>query len=194
MGMIGVLSLIFFLIMFLFWSEEYSHLQAKNSDVHYDVNNSPMINQLGVHIQEKPVYIHFFDPTCKYSRVNIEHLKGLFQSYTEQIDFYLVVRGGYDAIDQDLIARYDLPLSMTVVVDETGDLFALCGVSSTPRAVIFNPNSTLFFEGNYTNGFAFCGASNIKSSAPAVALQFKSKNYQAPLSPVVSGFSCALSI
>lgn len=192
LGVIGVMSLIIISIAFLFWREEYSNLQVQKSSMPYNKNNYPMIKKLGIRIQEKPVYIHFFDPTCKYSRINIEHLKGLFQSYTRQIDFYLVVIGNDASIDSNFIKRYQLPDSTKIVMDRTGDLFKLCGVSSTPRAVIFNLNNTLYFEGNYTDGFTLCGSSNIKSSNPAVALQAKLKNSQIPLSPAVSGFGCVL--
>ncbi|SHJ67925.1 hypothetical protein SAMN04488028_101879 [Reichenbachiella agariperforans] len=187
--MVGVLSL----IIYLFWIEEYRHLiQNKNSMPAYYLEKSPVIRQYGISINDRPIFIHFYNPSCKYSKVNIEHLKGVFQSYTEQIDFYLVVTGQQVTNGNYLKEKYQLPSSMKVIMDPDGQLSRLCGVNSTPRAVLFDTDSTRYFDGNYTSGFTFCGPANIKNSAPAVALEFKSKGYQAPLVPVVSGFGCEL--
>lgn len=190
---ITIMMLIFTCIAYVFWKEEFRYLlDIENSVELYDPENYMLLKDVGINIGEKPVFVHFFDPNCKYSVINIEHISSIFTSYSHDIDLYLVINA--DALDEghELIEKHNLPKSTKVLMDPDGAISSICGVNSTPRAVIFNTDNSLYFEGNYTNGFTFCGANNIKQSIPAQALNFKLKGLSLPLYPLVSGYRCEL--
>ena len=51
---------------------------------HIDLGKSAVRN-------DKPVFIHFFNPDCPCSRFNVPHVSGLIRKYGDKIDFKIVV-------------------------------------------------------------------------------------------------------
>ena len=98
----------------------------------------------------KPLLIHFFNPDCPCSRFNIPHFKSLVKKYGHDVDFVIVPLmlkvQHYTAEEIQKKIGVDIP----VLFDP--DLAALCGVYSTPQAVIINSDNRLYYRGNYNRG------------------------------------------
>lgn len=99
----------------------------------------------------KPVFLHFFNPDCPCSRFNIKHFKSLVKQYNADANFAIVVMTDKTYTEQNIRDRFgvDLPVSFDT------SLAAMCGVYSTPQAVILNTNHQLYYRGNY-NKSRYC--------------------------------------
>ena len=104
---------------------------------------------------KKPVFLHFFNPDCPCSKFNVEHFESLVRTYSNEVDF-VVVPVSKDHRSPEAIKKL-FHISVPVIVDTT--LATLCGVYSTPQAVIVNADQTLFYRGNY-NKSRYCTNKN----------------------------------
>ena len=117
----------------------------------------------------KPVFLHFFNPDCPCSRFNVPHFKLLVRKYGEEVNFAIVVRADKKYTVKQIQDRFSLDLP--VVFDNS--LAVLCGVYSTPQAVILDNNHQLFYRGNY-NRSRYC--TDEKSNYAEIALDGLLKN------------------
>jgi thiol-disulfide isomerase/thioredoxin len=99
----------------------------------------------------KPVFIHFFNPDCPCSRFNIPHFKALVEEYNKRVNFIVVVLSSKKYSAEKIQDK--LQLSIPVLFDST--IASVCGVYSTPQAVIIDGNGTLMYRGNY-NRSRYC--------------------------------------
>lgn len=102
--------------------------------------------------KDKPVFIHFFNPDCPCSRFNLPHFRSLVRKYSDQITFAVVVINKNKKFEKaDIIDKVgvDLPVEF----DE--GIAGVCGVYSTPQAVLIDRNHKLFYRGNY-NKSRYC--------------------------------------
>jgi thioredoxin-related protein len=99
----------------------------------------------------KPVFLHFFNPDCPCSRFNISHFKKLVIEYGSKANFAVVIMSDKPYTEKDIQERFDLKIP--VVKDER--IAESCGVYSTPQAVLLDGDKTLFFRGNY-NKSRYC--------------------------------------
>jgi hypothetical protein len=103
----------------------------------------------------RPVFIHFFNPRCPCSRFNLPTVRRLIRRFRERVDFRVVVMlpEGKELPRDGLQAEFDadIPISFDRSVA------SLCGVYSTPQAVLIDAQGSLYFRGNY-NTHRYCVA------------------------------------
>ena len=111
----------------------------------------------------KPLFLHFFNPDCPCSRFNITHFKELVRQYGNSVNFAVVLMTDKYYSAEEVKTKFDL--TVPVVVDS--DIAIKCGVYSTPQAAIINTDSKLYYRGNY-NQSRYC--TNEKSEYAKMAL------------------------
>jgi hypothetical protein len=99
----------------------------------------------------KPLFLHFFNPDCPCSRFNVSHFKTLVKQYSSQTNFVVVMMTNKGYTPAEVKKRFDL--DVPVIADSA--LALACGVYSTPQAVILNNKSNLYYRGNY-NSSRYC--------------------------------------
>jgi hypothetical protein len=154
---VGVwISLLFGGITMLFWYNEWIYdLPTPIPANRMEVNLGNVLDIRGrlTGSVDKPMLIHFFNPDCPCSRFNIPHFKSLIKKYGDRVNFTVVplILKGQHYTSEEIQKKFGM--DVTVLFDS--DLAALCGVYSTPQAVIINSDNTLFYRGNY-NRSRYC--------------------------------------
>jgi hypothetical protein len=121
---------------------------------------------LGTDLQfnnDKPVFLHFFNPDCPCSRFNIDQFKSLVKSYQSQVNFAVVLMTAKPYTAAEVQNRFGI--TVPIVIDST--IAASCGVYSTPQAVVLNTEKKLYYRGNY-NKSRYC--TDKKTSYANIAL------------------------
>lgn len=148
------LSLVFAGIFILFWYNEWiynlptpvpQNYKAVTSGEYIDVAAKLNLNN------NKPVFLHFFNPDCPCSRFNMPHFTSLVQEYGNKVNFAIVVMNNKNYTAKQIQDKYDL--NIPVFFDSS--LAASCGVYSTPQAAIINVDHKLYYRGNY-NRSRYC--------------------------------------
>src|SRR6185436_5605312 len=112
----------------------------------------------------KPLFIHFFNPACPCSRFNIPHVKSLVKKYRNQMTFAIVVMSrDKNYTEMDIQDKFDL----TVPVLFDSSIAQVCGVYSTPQAVIIDADGKLYYRGNY-NKSRYCTDKNSNYAQMAI--------------------------
>ncbi|HYV93591.1 MAG TPA: hypothetical protein VE978_17585 [Chitinophagales bacterium] len=111
----------------------------------------------------KPVFLHFFNPTCPCSKFNIPHFKSLVKKYGDRVTFAIVVMSKDSYSVEQIQNRFDL--AIPVSFDTT--LAISCGVYSTPQAVLLGKDRKLYYRGNY-NKNRYC--TDVKSNYAQMAI------------------------
>ncbi len=187
MGKIQILVLMLMLFMTIgvlhfYWVNEFEHyIPVQESSMIAQVGSNISLEASLLQIGSKPAFIHFFDNECILSKTNIEHLNLFLPDFQRSFEMYLIVAG--DVTVQDLKRKYDLPTYIKVINDPTRQLFDELGVKATPQAMIIETDQKVLFRGNYSNGNGLCAPSNIKYSAPAIALLKRSRDKPLPFFP-----------
>jgi hypothetical protein len=135
----------------------------------------------------KPIFLHFFNPDCPCSRFNIEHVKTLIKQYGNDASFAVILMTSKNYSEKEIQKRFDLD----VMVLRDSSIAALCGVYSTPQAVIIDAQHKLFFRGNY-NRSRYCTDKN--SNYAQIALEaLLHNNYAITMNPnAVKAYGCQL--
>jgi len=138
----------------LFWYNEYRYNLPTPVPPHYAaISNGRQIilsKQLCFN-NNKPIFLHFFNPDCPCSRFNIKHFKEIALQYAKRANFAIIVISK-QPFDAKAIQR-KFELKIPVIHDAA--LAVICGVYSTPQAVIINSDKKLFYRGNY-NRSRYC--------------------------------------
>lgn len=100
---------------------------------------------------DKPVFLHFFNPDCPCSRFNIPQFEKLIKNYSGKVNFAVVLMSDKPFTEKDIQERFGLKIP--VIKDDS--LAISCGVYSTPQAVILLKSNTLYYRGNY-NKSRYC--------------------------------------
>jgi hypothetical protein len=148
------LAIIFFVIALLFWKNEYVYSLPTPVPANYhSVKTGEYINLKGrLSSVNKPLFIHFFNPSCPCSRFNIPQFKSLVKKYGDKVSFAIVVVNKDRTYSEDEIQdRFDLKIP---VLSDTSIAIS-CGVYSTPQAVILDSGHKLYYRGNY-NRSRYC--------------------------------------
>jgi len=124
--------------------------------------------------QNKPVFLHFFNPDCPCSRFNIPYFKTLVKKYGDKISFAVVVLNNDDYTAAEIKHKFDLDIPVSF--DST--LAAACGVYSTPQAVLLDANHHLYYRGNY-NKSRYC--TDPRSNYAQMAVDSLFRNVPRPL-------------
>jgi len=142
-----------------------------------------------LHADDKPLFLHFFNPDCPCSRFNMPQFRALVRQYREKARFAIVVMSETKFTAADLQQKFDLPFPIPVLTDSA--IAAACGVYSTPQAVIIDKDHRLFYRGNY-NRSRYC--SDEKTGYARLALAgLIDNNYTQPFDPLaLKAYGCQL--
>ncbi len=154
-------------ICYLFWHNEWKYSLPTPVPVNYSAvkigSHIPVTEKMST--TGKPVFIHFFNPLCPCSRFNAPHFNSLVKKYGKDIDFkVIVINGGKECTAQQIQNKFDF----TVPVSFDSTVATMCGVYSTPQAVIIDGDSKLFYRGNY-NRSRYC--TDTKSNYAQMAIE-----------------------
>ncbi len=179
-------------ISLLFWYNDIQYrLPTPVPQGYHPVTTGAMLNLSGklpfIH-NNKPMFLHFFNPSCPCSRFNIQHFKSLVQLYGKEVNFIVVAMAG----DKDMTAEKiqdTYGLAIPVVLDST--IAANCGVYSTPQAAIINTDGKLYYHGNY-NKTRYC--TDKRTNYAQIALEAMLKNSSLPGFDAAAGiaYGCTL--
>ena len=138
---------------------------------------------------QKPLFLHFFNPDCPCSRFNMPQFRALVQQYGAQAHFAIVVMSPASFTARELQAKFNLPYPIPVFSDSA--IAAACGVYSTPQAVIIDKDGQLFYRGNY-NRSRYC--SDEKTGFARLALAgLLTHNYSQTFDPLaLKAYGCQL--
>ncbi|MCD0465298.1 peroxiredoxin [Flavobacterium sp. ENC] len=147
-------SLLLFAILFLFWQNEFKY--SLPTPIPQNYHKVAMGSRIDLGkcwaMNNKPVFIHFFNPDCPCSRFNIAHVSGLIKKYGDRINFKIVVLNPDKNFTIDEIQK-KFGAAVPVYFDTA--MAKKCGVFSTPQAVIIDPSQHLYYRGNY-NKTRYC--------------------------------------
>jgi hypothetical protein len=143
-----------YLIGWIFWEYEIKYAAPTPLPKNFrDVSVGSKLDLSSMHIPSGELTVlHFFNPDCPCSKFNMKDFESLSKKYSADINFYVVLQSD-DYTAADFKERYDLELP--VIFDRDGAIAELCGIYSTPQAVVLNENSVIYFKGNY-NKSRFC--------------------------------------
>ena len=154
-------------ICYMFWYHEWKYSLPTPVPTDYiSVKTGQHINVRSkiVSAPDKPLFIHFFNPDCPCSRFNIPHFKSLVKKYGDKMTFVVVViNKDKDYTEKEIQDKYDL----TVPVLSDQSIATMCGVYSTPQAVVLDENRNLYYRGNY-NRSRYC--TDMKSNFAQMAI------------------------
>jgi hypothetical protein len=148
------LSLLFTGVIALFWYNEWVYSLPTPVPQNYKPVNRGEVIPLAVNLRttnNKPLFLHFFNPDCPCSRFNVAHFKSLVKQYANEASFEIVVMSAKNYTVQDIQDKFDV--RVPVLFDTA--IAISCGVYSTPQAVIIDANGRLFYRGNY-NRTRYC--------------------------------------
>jgi Thioredoxin-like domain len=160
------------------------HAVERGTPVHLPGRASALLPQ-----NDKPLFLHFFNPDCPCSRFNMPQFRALVQQYSDRISFAIVVMSPKTFTAAQLQEKFNLPRAIPVLQDSA--LAVACGVYSTPQAVIIDRDSRLYYRGNY-NRNRYC--SDEKTGFARQALDgLLGGNYSLTFSPLaLKAYGCQL--
>jgi thiol-disulfide isomerase/thioredoxin len=171
------LMLLFAFVLYIFWQQEGKYALPTPVPAHY---NPPKTGQY-INISDKlftmvnkPVFIHFFNPDCPCSRFNAPHFNSLVKKYGNQITFAVVV---LNKAKDYTAAQIQDKFSFGVPVLFDTSIATLCGVYSTPQAVLLDGAHKLYYRGNY-NRSRYC--TEVSSSYAQIAIDSLLNNKAQP--------------
>src|ERR1700712_3209108 len=94
----------------LFWYNEWKFSLPTPVPAGYvPVPNGTFINlpaEMGTK-SGKPVFLHFFNPDCPCSKFNIEHVRNLIKTYSDRIDFKIVLVTAKHYTEKEIQKSFD---------------------------------------------------------------------------------------
>ena len=79
-------------ISYLFWQNEFKYSLPTPVPQNYnDIAMGSKIDLKCCITDQRPVFIHFFNPECPCSRFNVPHVSSLIKEYGDRINFKIVV-------------------------------------------------------------------------------------------------------
>lgn len=166
------------IIISVFWHEEIIYALPTPVPIHYQPLAMGQNVTLPFTIKEnnKPIFLHFFNPDCPCSRFNINHFKTLVKEYGDKVNFIVVAQikdSKYSA--EKIKSKFDLDI--LVLLDTNKKIAESCGVYSTPQAAIINTEGKLYYRGNY-NRARYC--TDKRSNYAQIAIDSLMKGMRQP--------------
>jgi hypothetical protein len=185
------LLLLFSGISALFWFNEWKYSLPTPVPVGYHLVKPGDLVDLPAEagfVNNKPVFLHFFNPDCPCSKFNIPHFKSLVKKYGKEISFVVVAickDKKYTASDIQEKFGLDIPVLFDSSIANS------CGVYSTPQAAIIDVNHKLYYRGNY-NRSRYCSDKN--SEYAQMAIDSLLSNHTSPVFGIaaVKSYGCSL--
>ncbi|MHA4741229.1 TlpA family protein disulfide reductase [Dyadobacter sp. MSC1_007] len=138
----------------LFWYNDWVYQLPTPIPKNYRPVKTGTVIDLGEQIQnqdDKPVFLHFYNPECPCSRFNKSHFQSLVRRYGRQVRFVVVVLSDKSYSVEKIQDK--IGLDIPVIFDQS--LADRCGVYSTPQAVLVDNSQKLYYRGNY-NATRYC--------------------------------------
>lgn len=160
-----MLVVAFSAIVCIFWYSEWKYNLPTPVPMNYVAVSTGKRIDVPVNLfkNNKPLFIHFFNPDCPCSKFNIPSFKALVSQYSNDVNFAIVVMSDKHYSAEKIKDKFDL--DVPVLFDTS--IATKCGVYSTPQAVILNQNQQLYYRGNY-NRSRYC--TDPKTSYAQIAL------------------------
>jgi hypothetical protein len=102
----------------------------------------------------RPLLMHFANPECPCTQFNLDHVRGLEQTFGSKVDFVTVLQSDSDPAESQSEFQ-SMHLRMPVVYDRGAKIGDWVGVYATPQAAILTADGSLYFRGNY-NRSRYC--------------------------------------
>jgi hypothetical protein len=122
----------------------------------------------------KPLLLHFYNPNCPCSRFNVTAFKSLVTEYRGQVNFAIVVVSKKSVDPQSIRNKF----GSDIVILPDASIAKLCGVYSTPQAVLLDKQGKLYYRGNY-NRSRYC--TDEKTSFARIAIESILNNHFHPV-------------
>lgn len=142
-------------IVYIFWKEQAIYLLPTPKPVSYQevsLGSKPMVsaNFISKQKNDRPIFLHFYNPDCPCSRFNLSQFKEMVRAYQDSVDFYVILH--QSDIDQSTVeSEFEVP----VIRDDAGKIADAYGVYATPQALILNGSGEIYYRGNY-NKARYC--------------------------------------
>lgn len=137
-----------FTIGFLFWQNEFKYslpTPVPQNYINIAMGSKIDLNQCYAY-DNKPIFIHFFNPDCPCSRFNVPHVISLIKKYGSKINFKIVVLNkNKNFTIEEIQQKFDAKIPVYF----GGSIAKKCGVFSTPQAVLMDASHNLYYRGNY---------------------------------------------
>lgn len=153
-------------ICYLFWHEDWKYsLPTPVPQGYKPVKPGSLIMLEGkIKSNNKPLFLHFFNPDCPCSKFNIPHFRSLVRKYGDKISFAAVIISKDRSHSAEWI-REKFGVDVPVLFDAS--IADSCGVYSTPQAVLIDKDHRLYYRGNY-NKSRYCADKNTNYAQMAV--------------------------
>ena len=140
-------------ISYLFWQNEFKYsLPTPIPKNYHAIAMGSKVDLKCCVTDQRPVFIHFFNPNCPCSRFNVPHVRGLIKKYGDKINFKIVVLNKERTFTiEEIQNKFDAKIP--VYFDE--EIAKNCGVFSTPQAVLIDGSQNIYYRGNY-NKTRYC--------------------------------------
>ena len=165
------------LIGIIFWQQELQYTQPTPVPQDYVPVSMKEVIRLDIpmlKVNDKPKFLHFYNPDCPCSRFNVPHFSSLIRKHENAVDFYIVVN-----LDEHVSAvKETFGNEIRVIHDKEKAVAKACGVYATPQAVIIDQNMMLFYKGNF-NKSRYC--TDPETNFAAIALEALLKQESAPV-------------
>jgi len=187
---ISWLSLLFSAIAALFWYNELVYHLPTPVPANYKAVNRGRVIDLSSALtiyNDKPVFIHFFNPSCPCSRFNIANFREIYTQYNHQLNFIVVVMSSKKYSVTEIQSRFGIDIP--VLFDAS--IATRCGVYSTPQAVVLDAQHKLYYRGNY-NQSRYC--TDEKTNYARLAIEgLLQRNNNLTFSPfALKAYGCSL--
>ena len=136
---------------------------------------------------DKPIFLHFFNPECPCSRFNIDQFRNLVKTYHNQVNFAVILMSAKKYTASEIQGRFDI--TVPVYTDTT--LAVTCGVYSTPQAVVIKADQTLYYRGNY-NKSRYCTDMKTNYAKMAIEGVVKHQNLSGLDQYALKAYGCTL--
>jgi hypothetical protein len=151
---ISWLALLLLMVVALFWYNDWVYQLPTPVPKNYRPVATGTIIDLGKKApvaDNRPVFLHFYNPDCPCSRFNRTHFRSLVSEYGQEVNFMVVVLSDEEYSEKDIQDK--IGVDIPVFFDES--IAERCGVYSTPQAVLLDPRRRLYYRGNY-NASRYC--------------------------------------
>ncbi len=177
-------------IVYLFWNQELQYNKPTPVPDNYEAvpfNTKIDVREfIGIAEENHLIFMHFFNSNCPCSKFNMKEFEQLSEHYKEKVKFYIVVE---NEEGKEYVSKYGL--SIPVIADEAGILADICGVYSTPQAVMLDEEHRIYYRGNY-NRARFCTKKETRFAEQALTYLIEGKNLPAFSESATTAYGCKI--
>jgi hypothetical protein len=175
---------------YLFWQNEFQYSLPTPIPKNYHAIAMGSKIELGpcCAFDNKPIFIHFYNPECPCSRFNVPHVSDLIKKYGDQVNFKIVVLNKQKSFTIDEIQE-KFGAEIPVYFDEA--IAKKCGVFSTPQAVLLDQSHNLYYRGNY-NKTRYCTDSKSNYAQMAIDSLLNQKEKPSFNALAIKAYGCSL--